>query len=185
LASCNPTKLFETDTSHLRPFHPTNLEFLLELESDEEVMKTTGIGRALEPERIEERLQKLLAAKPEALGVFAAASPQTDEPLAWVMLRPTSFCHPELCFMLPKRLWGQGIATRAALAALRYGFDSLRLKHIYATTSRTNDASMRVLAKCGFLPDETHNGELNVHVTTRPNASADSSSGTSGSEPTI
>ncbi len=46
--------------------------------------------------------------------------------------------------------WGQGYATEAATAAIRFGFDELGLDRIVAVTMPTNEASRRVLEKCGL-----------------------------------
>jgi ribosomal-protein-alanine N-acetyltransferase len=46
--------------------------------------------------------------------------------------------------------WGNGYATEAATAAIRYGFDELELDRIVAVTLPTNQASRRVMEKCGL-----------------------------------
>jgi ribosomal-protein-alanine N-acetyltransferase len=46
--------------------------------------------------------------------------------------------------------WGHGYATEAATAAIRFGFDELELDRIVAVTMPTNQASRRVMEKCGL-----------------------------------
>ena len=46
--------------------------------------------------------------------------------------------------------WGHGYATEAATAAIRFGFDELGLDRIVAVTMPTNQASRRVMEKCGL-----------------------------------
>jgi len=46
--------------------------------------------------------------------------------------------------------WGHGYATEAATAAIRFGFDELGLDQVVAVTMPTNEASRRVLEKCGL-----------------------------------
>jgi [ribosomal protein S5]-alanine N-acetyltransferase len=46
--------------------------------------------------------------------------------------------------------WGQGYATEAARAVLRYGFEELKLNRIYAHHMTKNPASGRVLEKIGM-----------------------------------
>ena len=46
--------------------------------------------------------------------------------------------------------WGNGYATEAATAAIRFGFDELELDRIVAVTMPTNQASLRVMEKCGL-----------------------------------
>ncbi len=174
-----PSMPFEFGPIRLRPFGAQDLPSLLELETDQEVMKTTGIGRALSPEVVEQRLERLLAAGSTPLGAFAAERVDDGSFVAWVMLLQTRFDQPELGFMLPQRLWGQGLATQAALAVARYAFDELQLPLVYATTSLTNAPSMRVLEKIGMqrkecivigTPGTNSQTELNVFVLDAANA---------------
>jgi RimJ/RimL family protein N-acetyltransferase len=45
---------------------------------------------------------------------------------------------------------GKGYGTEALLTIIRYAFDELRLKCIYARVSNHNEASKRLFTKCGF-----------------------------------
>ncbi|MCY3647811.1 MAG: GNAT family N-acetyltransferase [Chloroflexi bacterium] len=56
----------------------------------------------------------------------------------------------ELGYALARPVWGQGLATEAARAALAYGFESLGLVRIFAYAVSTNAASLRVLEKLGM-----------------------------------
>lgn len=49
--------------------------------------------------------------------------------------------------------WRMGLATEAATAALRYGFEELKLEEIVAATHPENTASQRVLQKIGMQRD--------------------------------
>jgi RimJ/RimL family protein N-acetyltransferase len=46
--------------------------------------------------------------------------------------------------------WGKGVATEAAGAVLRYGFEERKLAHIYAGADPPNVASFRVIEKLGM-----------------------------------
>ena len=46
--------------------------------------------------------------------------------------------------------WGQGYATEAATAVLRFGFAQLKLHRIWANVIAENEASQRVLEKIGM-----------------------------------
>ena len=59
--------------------------------------------------------------------------------------------------------WGHGYATEAAAAAIRFGFDELELDRIVAVTMPTNEASRRVLEKCGLA----YVGEMQVYGATQ------------------
>ncbi|MCG2786629.1 MAG: GNAT family N-acetyltransferase [Anaerolineae bacterium] len=61
----------------------------------------------------------------------------------------------EVGFLLSPEYWGKGYATEAALAALQFGFERIRLDHIIALVHPDNLASQRVIQKCGMTYLET------------------------------
>jgi RimJ/RimL family protein N-acetyltransferase len=70
--------------------------------------------------------------------------------------------HPraELGYWLGMPYWGKGYATEAARAIVEYGFATLGLHRIYASTFRENTVSAKVLQKVGMK----HEGCLRQHV---------------------
>jgi ribosomal-protein-alanine N-acetyltransferase len=58
----------------------------------------------------------------------------------------------ELAYELTASVWGRGIATEAALACLRHGFDEAGLERMIAGADSPNVASLRVLEKLGMKP---------------------------------
>ena len=56
----------------------------------------------------------------------------------------------ELGYWLGVPYWGKGYATEAAKEVVRYGFETLNLKRIYASYVSGNPASGRVLEKIGM-----------------------------------
>jgi RimJ/RimL family protein N-acetyltransferase len=59
--------------------------------------------------------------------------------------------HPEIGYWIGRDYWGQGFATEAAKAALRWARDDWRKKVVVAGHFADNPASGVVLNKCGFL----------------------------------
>jgi RimJ/RimL family protein N-acetyltransferase len=59
----------------------------------------------------------------------------------------------EVGWRLAPHVWGQGLATEGARAALAYGFDTLGLDEIIAFTATTNVRSRRVMDKIGMTHD--------------------------------
>ena len=57
--------------------------------------------------------------------------------------------------------WGKGYATEAARAFIRYCFDEWKLRKIYASFFTGNEASRRVMEKCGMTYDRFSEKELN------------------------
>ncbi len=56
----------------------------------------------------------------------------------------------DLGFEVDPDFWGQGYASEAARAIVRYGFDELRLHRIWAWSNADNMGSRRVLEKLGL-----------------------------------
>jgi RimJ/RimL family protein N-acetyltransferase len=61
---------------------------------------------------------------------------------------------PELAFLLSEASWGQGFATEAASAALRYAFPRRDWSEAIALVRPGNLAAMRVLTKLGILREQ-------------------------------
>jgi RimJ/RimL family protein N-acetyltransferase len=61
----------------------------------------------------------------------------------------------EVGYLLDSPFWGQGYATEAARACLRFGFEHCALDHIIALVHPDNTASRRVIEKCGMSFEET------------------------------
>jgi 3-dehydroquinate dehydratase/shikimate dehydrogenase len=59
----------------------------------------------------------------------------------------------EVGWRLAPHVWGQGLATEGARAALAYGFETLGLDEIIAFTATTNVRSRRVMDKIGMTHD--------------------------------
>jgi [ribosomal protein S5]-alanine N-acetyltransferase len=68
--------------------------------------------------------------------------------------------HAELGYWVGVPFWGQGYATEAARAVIRYGFVDLGLNRVFAHHFTSNPASGRVLAKAGMR----YEGELRQHI---------------------
>ncbi len=63
----------------------------------------------------------------------------------------------ELVYMLGKPFWGQGFATEAARAVIRYGFENRPWDRIVATIQPENIGSLRVLEHLGFAYEKDVN----------------------------
>ena len=57
----------------------------------------------------------------------------------------------ELMIAISERCWGRGVAFEAARAALRHGFDVLKLDRILAGVDLPNQRSHRLMARLGFM----------------------------------
>ncbi len=68
----------------------------------------------------------------------------------------------ELIYALAKPYWGKGLATEAAQAMLRYGFEVFHLPRIYATVDPGNTASVTIIKKLGFYYTQTISDETDL-----------------------
>jgi ribosomal-protein-alanine N-acetyltransferase len=57
---------------------------------------------------------------------------------------------PEIGWWLARRYWGLGLATEAAVAALRDAFERVRLERIISVAMPDNAASIRIMEKLGL-----------------------------------
>ena len=58
--------------------------------------------------------------------------------------------HAELGYWIGVPYWGRGYATEAVRTVVRYGFETLKLRRIYASCFAHNQTSTRVLQKIGM-----------------------------------
>jgi len=78
---------------------------------------------------------------------------------------------PEIGWWLARRYWGRGLATQAAVAALRDAFERVRLERIISVAMPENGASIRIMEKLGLkLECEFENEGLRLvrYVISRP-----------------
>lgn len=94
-------------------------------------------------------------------GIVWAITRRTDHSLCGAINLLIDSAHQiaEIGYWIGLPYWGQGYATEAAHAAIRYGFETLQLHRIYATHLARNPASGRVMQKAGMR----YEGRLREH----------------------
>jgi len=142
----------ETLRLTLRPFNPADADELYSLNNDPEVIRHTGDEHLHSREEAALLIADYDQYEKYRMGRLAVIKKGTGHFLGWCGLK----FHPatsmtDLGFRFHKRFWGQGYATEASLAYLRYGFDTLGLKVITGCTLKENTASISVLGKIGML----------------------------------
>lgn len=70
----------------------------------------------------------------------------------------------EVMYALGRAYWGRGLASEAAHACLRYGFETLGLDHIVAVAIPENTASCRVMEKIGMICEGITNRYYNTDL---------------------
>ena len=66
----------------------------------------------------------------------------------------------EIGYVINPDFWGRGYATEAVRRVIRFGFDYLSLHRIEAKFMEGNDASRRVMEKCGMIFEGTRRESL-------------------------
>ena len=144
--------IIETDRLLMRPITPDDLPALIRLRADEDVSRYIG-GRAMQsPEMIEQRFRFYLACHEQrGYGMAMILRKADGEVLGWGGLQPLEETgETEVGYGFDKPYWGQGYATEAAAAWLRYGFEQAGLARIVAVAIPKNTASRHVMEKLGM-----------------------------------
>ena len=138
----------------LRPFLETDLQNLIDLDTDPEVMRFIGVGKVSSLEETNELLVKILKRQAgfTTYGTWMA-NLISGENIGWFTLKPNLGLNGdfELGYRLKQKFWGQGFATEGSMFLVQYGFEVLKVKKIVAVTDPENKGSQHVLKKCGLI----------------------------------
>jgi len=147
----------ETERLILRNMLPTDVDGMFELDSDPEVHKYLGNKPFKSKSQSEEIINGIMEQYKEfGIGRWAMVNKQTNEFIGWSGLKLNTITFNgytnffDVGYRIIKRFWGKGYATESSIAALNYGFKTLKLDTIYAITEKGNEASHRVLLKIGL-----------------------------------
>jgi [ribosomal protein S5]-alanine N-acetyltransferase len=112
----------------------------------------------------------------DRLGVWATILKSTGQYVGRFGLYPhinrdgqTVVGEATLAFYFGREYWGQGLASEAAGAFVRFGWEELRLARIVATVQVENSASVRILEKLGFELIATERGPRSFFKFALPN----------------
>lgn len=152
-----PWRICESDRLSLREMTEADLDFLYELQRDQEA---AGFLDALGCDRGEE-LQKLAAYRRQmygfyGFGIWIIEEKESGRPVGRAGLQMRDgFEEPELGFAVLKEYRGRGYAKEACRAVLHYAAEELELKRVRAVADRENIKSQRLCEKLGFAVDNT------------------------------
>ncbi|MFB0620384.1 GNAT family N-acetyltransferase [Streptomyces sp. AGS-58] len=93
----------------------------------------------------------------QGFGLFAVEIRSTGELAGFTGLSvphylPQVLPAVEVGWRLGRSHWGRGLATEAAVAAVRFAFEERRLERILSIAQVGNDASERIMTKLGMRP---------------------------------
>lgn len=143
--------VLETERCRLREMHPDDGPAMYDLNSDPEVIRFTGDGPFESPAAATEFLRNYDAYKKFGMGRWLVEKKDDSSILGWCGLK---FLPEEnqvdLGYRFFRKYWGQGFATETARRCVEYGFEHLHLKRIIGRSAIANEASVKVLEKCGL-----------------------------------
>jgi RimJ/RimL family protein N-acetyltransferase len=142
-----PIDYIETQRLRIRSFQPDDWQAVYDYTSDPAVMMYIPEG-PFTPEQAKAFVAENMGEQARAFAVVL----KTDDTLVghmvfhpWFALGPY-----EIGWVFNRAYHGHGYATEAAMALLRYGFETLHLHRIIATAQPENVASCRVMEKLGM-----------------------------------
>lgn len=151
----------KTERLILRPWKLEDLEPLARMNRDPQTMEYL-----LAPLTFEESAARLDVYKrhveEHGWGLWAVSVPGVSDFIGWIGLWPIGFdAHftpaIEVGWRLLPQFWGKGYATEGSRAALKYGFETLKLNEIVSITVPANVRSWRVMQKIGMHTDPKDN----------------------------
>lgn len=144
--------IIETERLLLRLFEPGEGHLIYTLNEDPEVTRYTG-DPVRDIEHANEVLEQVILPQYALYnhGRWAVHTKPGLEFIGWCGLK----YRPErdeidLGYRFIKSAWGNGYATEAAYASIKYGFEKLGIRRIVGRAMPDNLASIKVLEKCGM-----------------------------------
>lgn len=146
----------ETARLVLRRWREDDLEPLAAVNADPDVMRWIGDGSTRDTAQTLAGIEAMERQwEAEGFGLFAVEVRSTGELAGFTGLSVPGFMPEvmpavEVGWRLGRRCWGQGFATEAAAAVLRFGFRDRGLERIVGIAQVGNGASERVMTKLGM-----------------------------------
>ena len=149
--------MLETERLRLRQWQARDAEPFAAMLADPDVMRyfPATLDRQ-QSDALMTRLQQRISES--GYGFWAAERRDTGTFIGFVGLNVPDYTLPfapcvEIGWRLARSAWGHGLASEAARAALRYGFDVLQLPEIVSFTSEHNLRSQAVMQRLGMQRD--------------------------------
>ncbi len=152
----SPFPILETERLMLRRVLPSDVKEMFELRSNPETMKY--IPRPLVTNYDEALAHiKMMEDKIETNeGINWAITLKGDDKMLGVIghyrIKPEHY-RAEVGYMILPEYHGKGITTEAVQCVVAYGFNTMQLHSIEGVIDPENEASQRVLQKCGFVKE--------------------------------
>ena len=144
----------ESDRLLIRPYQLGDEQAIYEMNSDPEVQKYTGDKMIHSVEEAKNILVNVILKDYEkhGYGRLAVIYKPDNKLIGFTGFKslPEMNGETDLGYRFIPEYWGKGIATESAIMSLKYGFEDLGLKTIYAFAEPDNIASVKIIQKLGF-----------------------------------
>lgn len=156
--------ILETDRLILRHQVLEDLDDLWALYCDPEITKYIP-DAPRSREEAKEELEWHMHGHPQypQLGLWATMHKETGRFIGRCGLLPWNIdgqAEVEVAYTIARDYWGQGLATEAAQAILKYGFEQLNLTRLICTIEPENIASKKVAEKIGMTFEKESRDKL-------------------------
>ena len=154
--------VLSTARVHLAEWAPEDAQALRPIATDPEVMRYISSGTPWTDEQIQEFVgRQMRTAAERGYCLWKLLLHNTARLAGLCGLQPLAGTPEiEIGWWLARDLWGLGLATEAARAALQFGWETARLTRVVAIAQRENRASCHVMEKLGmrYERDTVHKG---------------------------
>jgi len=144
--------LIETARLRLRIMTGDDADSLYSIWSDPEVMKFIPIVLFRTQKEVKDFIPMALQRwEDRGFGIFAVTDKENGQMMGYCGLQYLDESpEVEIYYGFSKDYWGQGFATEAARAVLRFAFEEKKIEYIAGITHLENAASQKVLEKIGL-----------------------------------
>lgn len=147
----------ETERLILREILPSDADKMFKMDSDPGVHRFLGNDPVKNINQITDAIQFIRQQYIDnGIGRWAVVSRSTDEFIGWAGLKFVTELtnhhkdYYDLGYRLIRKHWGNGYATEAAVASLKYAFEKIGTDEVFAMAETENINSINVLKKSGF-----------------------------------
>jgi len=156
----NPFPKLITTRLFLRQLQFSDANEIFQLRSDDSVNAFIGRQKAASVDDATAFINKIIAIQNNGEGLMWAITLKDDPKLIgtigiWNIVKEKA--EAEIGYELLPQYQGKGIMQEALKTAIKFGFETLKLKKFVAESRVDNLRSVSLLAKCGF----TKTGEIN------------------------
>ncbi|MEZ0184446.1 GNAT family N-acetyltransferase [Flavobacterium oncorhynchi] len=156
----------ETKRTCIKQIEQNDLEALYSICGNNELMKFVGDSKPLSIEQTQKWIEVSISNyKSKGFGMYGVFFKDNNQFIGYCgLVHSEDVNDNELIYALMKEYWGLGLATELADAIIKYGFETLKLKTIYASIDPANTASEKVLLKSGFKEVFKQNDEFGMET---------------------